>query len=74
MTLLPISVKGDGAAIYEAVTRMFCRAAAMSRKRPSPMGLAIPPESVGLIAAFDHFYNGKTSATETAAEIDKLFV
>jgi hypothetical protein len=72
-TVLPISVTGDGHDFHEAFVNMFCRVAAMARKRPSPLSLAVPPESIGLIATLDEYYNGKLTAEQAVSKIDELF-
>jgi hypothetical protein len=72
MTVLPVDVQGPGSQLSEALDKMFVRVARLSRKRPSPIDMAIGPASIGLIAAFDGFYNGKLTIDEACERINRV--
>ena len=72
-TLLPVDIEGDSKLIFDAVCEMYVRVWDMARKRPSPLDIAIGPESINLIAAFDKFYNGTATAEQTVEALQEMF-
>lgn len=74
MKLTPINLQGDSKKVYDAVCEMFARAIEMSRKRPSPINFAVPPESVSLIVSMQDLFLEEKSVDEVVANLNKMFV
>ena len=74
MKLTPITLNGDSRKVYDALCQMFVRAAQMARKRPSPIDIAIAPESVSLIVTMEQLFLEEKTVDEVVNQLNKMFL
>lgn len=69
----PIGIDGDGVLLHEAICQMFVRAAKMARKRPTPIDIAIGPESVNILVALQDYFTEDEDLRTVIERINKMF-